>query len=310
MACSVFGTTKGIRIPSVSLEQMRELDSLAEQAGLSGAAMTESDGQCIMELIRQIWLRRTRKKRRSRRRCGKGPLKRTKASTATKKAIVLVGKGGNGAGGLAAARFLANQGILVYFCSDSPVNKFISNTASQRSLALLAGAKEITEQSLRELPLHRHDLIVDSLLGYGIKGAPRAAAAGLITWANDTRREHGTCILAVDTPSGMHATTGHEAGVCIRATHTLALGLPKLGLLLNVAAAGKVFVGDVGIPSACFRAVGAVADGVTDDGAIGDGSVVPTAVAQKNHGSSVQALEIEYHSPFLKGIVVALERLS
>jgi NAD(P)H-hydrate epimerase len=48
------------------------------------------------------------------------------------------------------------------------------------------------------------DLVIDGLIGYSLRGEPRGAAAKLINWANTT----GAPILALDTPSGVDATTG------------------------------------------------------------------------------------------------------
>jgi len=81
-----------------------------------------------------------------------------------------------------------------------------------------------------------------------VRGAPRSPLDLLIQWANKS----GAPILSNDIPSGLDATTGETPGVYIQPTWTITLGLPKLGLLLNPKASGKVFLGDVGIPLACF----------------------------------------------------------
>jgi len=45
------------------------------------------------------------------------------------------------------------------------------------------------------------DLILDGLIGYGLKGAPRGTVADLIQWADDC----GAQIVSLDVPSGVDA---------------------------------------------------------------------------------------------------------
>jgi NAD(P)H-hydrate epimerase len=90
------------------------------------------------------------------------------------------------------------------------------------------------------------DLIVDGVIGYSLKGAPRGAAADLIRWAN----AQPAPILALDVPSGLDTTTGTVFEPAIRATATMTLGLPKVGL--RVAGVeehvGEVYLADISVP--------------------------------------------------------------
>ena len=70
------------------------------------------------------------------------------------------------------------------------------------------------------------DLIIDSLIGYSLAGAPSGIYAELIDWANAT----GARLLALDIPSGPDSTTGTADGPVIRADVTMTLALPKTGL--------------------------------------------------------------------------------
>lgn len=65
--------------------------------------------------------------------------------------------------------------------------------------------------------------MIDARIGYGLTGAPRAAAADVIRWANDQPAP----ILSLDTPSGLDVTTGHVADPCVEATVTMTLALPE-----------------------------------------------------------------------------------
>jgi len=59
-------------------------------------------------------------------------------------------------------------------------------------------------------------------------------------------------------PSGLDATSGECFQPCIRAAATLTLALPKTGLLTagGRAAAGRLYLADIGIPPALYRRLG------------------------------------------------------
>jgi NAD(P)H-hydrate epimerase len=94
------------------------------------------------------------------------------------------------------------------------------------------------------------DLILDALIGYGLKSAPQGASADLIRWANRTNAP----ILALDLPSGVNATTGEAPGDVIKARWTMTLALPKTGLLPENTA--ELFLADIGIPAGTYRRMG------------------------------------------------------
>ena len=89
------------------------------------------------------------------------------------------------------------------------------------------------------------DLVLDALLGTGarpdlppaMRVVVEALAAGALP------------ILAIDMPTGIDATSGAVGPLVVRATATVSLGAPKLGLLLEPARAyvGDLYVGDLGM---------------------------------------------------------------
>lgn len=81
-------------------------------------------------------------------------------------------------------------------------------------------------------------VLIDGVLGTGISGPPREPQAGVIRAVNAT----DVPTVAVDGPSGVDFTTGHIPGDCVKATLTVALGWPKLGLLRYPA---RSFCGDL-----------------------------------------------------------------
>jgi NAD(P)H-hydrate epimerase len=92
------------------------------------------------------------------------------------------------------------------------------------------------------------DILVDALLGTGLSSLVTGAYREAIELINNA----GKPVIAVDIPSGLHADTGAILGSAIRATLTIACGLPKLGLYVGagIDQTGVVHVVDIGIPQA------------------------------------------------------------
>jgi NAD(P)H-hydrate epimerase len=94
------------------------------------------------------------------------------------------------------------------------------------------------------------DLIVDGVIGYSLKGAPRGTAANLIRWANGK----GAPILALDAPSGVDTTTGTVFDPAINAVATMTLALPKEGLRAPGIEdkVGELYLADISVPPALY----------------------------------------------------------
>jgi NAD(P)H-hydrate epimerase len=90
------------------------------------------------------------------------------------------------------------------------------------------------------------DLILDGLIGYSLRGAPRGRPAELVYWANACAAP----VLSLDVPTGFDAQEGVLLEPAIRADATLALGLPKRGLAAAcfAHAVGDLYVGDISVP--------------------------------------------------------------
>lgn len=109
-------------------------------------------------------------------------------------------------------------------------------------------AAEILRGQGRELVDERPDIVIDALLGTGLKGAPREETSPLIEQINST----GVPVVAVDIPSGVNASTGEVAGAAVQADLTVTMHGPKVGLSI---APGRfysveVVVADIGLESA------------------------------------------------------------
>jgi NAD(P)H-hydrate epimerase len=89
------------------------------------------------------------------------------------------------------------------------------------------------------------DVIVDALLGIGLRDAPREDVARMIERINGA----GVPVVAVDVPSGVNASTGEVPGAAIRAAATVTFGSAKLGLVVAPGRfhSGAVHVAGIGL---------------------------------------------------------------
>ncbi len=220
-----FFTENGIEVPAVTADQMREIDRIAmEETGPNLYQMMENAGRNLaslsMELLGDNWN--------------------------TAKIIVLAGSGGNGGGGICAARHLANRNVDVKLCLSNP-EKLGVVTQFQYNIFKNTPGKEI---QLNELKENKFDLIIDALIGYSLKGAPTGSVLELIRWANQVK----TPIISLDIPSGVDSTTGETPGEFIRANWTMTLALPKSGFRpKNI---GELYLSDIGIPESAYDRIG------------------------------------------------------
>jgi NAD(P)H-hydrate epimerase len=220
------------KIPAITTAEMREVDRLMiEVYGIELMQMMENAGRNLAALARSRFL---------------------DGQAQDKDVIVLAGKGGNGGGGLVAARRLHNWGARVHVFITHPVEAFQGVPAHQ--LAVLENMSVPIQQvgSLNVLP--PADLILDALIGYSLSGAPRGAAAVLIALANQSHIP----ILSLDTPSGLDTTSGEAYQPHIMATATLTLALPKKGLVAQEARpiVGKLFLADISVPPGLYKELG------------------------------------------------------
>src|SRR4051812_8819878 len=127
---------------------------------------------------------------------------------------VVCGKGNNGGDGRVCARVLRDAG---------------------RDVTLVEGLGDLGEP----------DVVVDGLLGIGLKEAPREEAARMIDRINAS----GKPVVAIDVPSGVDASTGEVPGAAVRATVTVTFAAAKVGLAIapGRAHAGSVQVASIGL---------------------------------------------------------------
>jgi NAD(P)H-hydrate epimerase len=173
--------------------------------------------------------------------------------------VVLCGKGNNGGDGLVIARHLARAGVevsaivLAVPLELSPDAAANYTRAAEDNIDLACADDEVQwAEHLERIPAGA--LIVDALLGTGIRGAVR----GLIARVIEDIAERGLDVASVDLPSGLDADSGLVAGAAVRARVTYTLCRPKPALIFEPAAAyaGEWRVIPIGIPDEAVAARG------------------------------------------------------
>jgi NAD(P)H-hydrate epimerase len=214
-------------VPAVTAAQMREVDRImVEDLGISLLQMMENAGRALAELTR-IHLSGVRRRR----------------------VVVLAGRGGNGGGGMAAARRLATWGAEPRIVLAHPEAALAEASAHQLASLRAMGVPVHGPDEAVSL-VSDADVVLDALLGYSLDGPPREVEAGLIRTANS----RGVPILALDLPSGLDPNRGVLHDPTIRATRTMTLALPKVGLLRPEAAefVGELWLADISVPASAY----------------------------------------------------------
>jgi len=220
-----FLTEAGLEVQAITTDEMREVDRVAiEETGPNLYQMMENAGRTLATLaLRELGERWSRAH-----------------------VVVLAGAGGNGGGGICAARHLANRGLRVSLCLASP-DSLGEVPAWQRRVFQGTSGQEV---AIRDLEQGHYNLVLDALVGYSLRGAPRGSTAELIRWANG----QGAPILSLDVPSGVDSTTGEVPGDFVRTQATMTLALPKTGLVPR--RTGRLLLADIGIPAETYRQLG------------------------------------------------------
>ncbi len=221
-----------LSVPTVSAEQMREVDRLMEeQYGVALLQMMENAGRNLAHLARRRYF---------------------DGDARNRQILVLAGSGGNGGGGLVCARRLHSWGADVRVWITRPSDEL--GAVPRRQLRIVEAMGIPVTVAIGGVDLPAADLVVDAIIGYSLSGAPTGSAAELVAAAN----HHAAPVLSLDTPTGLDADTGVPHEPAIRADATMTLALPKTGLVASAAAEhlGELYLADISVPPALYSALG------------------------------------------------------
>ena len=215
-------------IPAITTQQMAEVDRLMiEDYGIWLVQMMENAGRSLADLARRM----------------------LGGDMGGKRVAVFCGGGNNGGGGLVAARHLHNWGAEVLYKVVARPDRLKEAPAHQLRILEAMGLKNDGV-----INLERVDLVIDALIGYGLAGDPKGQVGTWIKRIDASNRP----VLALDVPSGLDATGGIPGNPCIRATATLTLALPKIGLLTPEAQSyvGELYLADISVPPELYQRLG------------------------------------------------------
>lgn len=230
---------------ALTAAEMREVDRLTtERYGIPSLQLMENAGTSFFEFLRTYYF-----------------------DAAASRAAILCGKGNNGGDGFVVARLLQEKGLKpqVYLFADG---KTVRGDAAENLARLKnSGAKiqEITDCKQWELKrdeIAKSRLIMDALLGTGLKGKVEGLLASVIKDVNKISRDATSlrpeAVVAVDTPSGLPSDGEPAQGAVIRANATVTFTAPKIGQLVSQdsACCGKIRVRDIGSPPELIEELG------------------------------------------------------
>lgn len=210
-------------------DEIRQLDRTAiEDLGIPGVVLMENAGLHVVNVIRERY-----------------------PDLQNKRMLIVCGKGNNGGDGFVVARHLFNQGVDVRVTLLAEKHLLKGDAKINFDVVAKMNIPVVEITSNEQLPAFRNlvqqaDIVVDAILGTGLKEAVRGLYKHIIESLNKSRKP----VIAVDIPSGLSADTGVVFGSCIRADVTVTFAVPKRGVILYPAAdyVGDLEVVDISIP--------------------------------------------------------------
>jgi NAD(P)H-hydrate epimerase len=161
--------------------------------------------------------------------------------------VIVCGKGNNGGDGFTVAKLLLDAGykVMCYgLCQPDDLQgeaklAYESYAGSEGNFLVLDDVADLGN-------LSKSSLIIDAVLGTGLKGDPHEFHAEVIEAINNAN----VPVLSVDTPSGLDNDRGVPGKPCIKAAVTVAMGFPKIGAYFypGRASVGTLYIKDLGYP--------------------------------------------------------------
>lgn len=212
---------------------MKKLDEIStNEYGIPGLVLMENAGLAVVQQIEKLDIPK-------------------------KHAVVICGTGNNGGDGFVIARHLYNRGwkVNVLVCGNAGKIKgdaLVNHTAA-RNIGVPFYGIDDNSIDLAERLIREGSLIVDAMLGTGVKGTLRGLYRTIVEKVN----ESDAYTISVDIPSGLDADTGFSGEGCIAADCTVTFQLPKVGLVINDGpkACGDLKVADISIPEAAVTSM-------------------------------------------------------
>ncbi len=172
------------------------------------------------------------------------------------KVVIFTGSGGNGGDGFVAARYLLNRGydVDIYMLKDnirseqSKINfEILQNMKPRLSRLKIYNLKTLDDINNCEVAKSNDSdfMIVDGLLGTGIKGKLQTNIRRAIEVINDSKGIK----ISVDVPSGMDPLNGEVSDIAVFPDYTISFHKIKTGVRnAEEEVVGGLVTADIGIP--------------------------------------------------------------
>jgi hydroxyethylthiazole kinase-like uncharacterized protein yjeF len=221
--------------------EMREVDRLTtERYDIPSLTLMENAGRSVAEFIRDRFAHLDRRR-----------------------IVVLCGKGNNGGDGFVAARHLrgmdAKVSAYLFASPDEMRGEAAANlkrwqeASGELHVIRGAGDWQTAKQALGPV-----DIIVDALLGTGVRGPVEGLLAEVIADVNRRDPHPDGAVVAVDIPSGLNADSGEFGQSCVEADWTVTFTAPKAGMFRGTAEriVGNLIVREIGSPPELIAEIG------------------------------------------------------
>ncbi len=202
---------------------VRQLDQIAiNQYGIPGIILMRRAGAAALAAVLDRW-------------------------SATQSICVLCGAGNNAGDGYIVAGLAAQKGIAVNVRWLTAPEKLQGDAGLAWQWAKQQGVRIESYRSPADL---QGDVIVDALLGTGLKGEVRESYRDSIVAINNS----GLPVVAIDVPSGLNSDTGMVMGTCVTADLTVTFIALKCGLYTGdgIHHAGTIQLENLDVPESAF----------------------------------------------------------
>ncbi|RWZ52257.1 NAD(P)H-hydrate dehydratase [Halobacillus fulvus] len=208
----------------VTAQEMYEWDRVTiEETGITGDMLMESAGRAVADELKRY----IRKEQRI---------------------VLLAGAGNNGGDGFVISRTLLNQGYDVELWQVVPDEKISGDAAVHKRIFLKSGYDVHRFDSIEELTsaLAKADVVIDAMLGIGVKGSLREPLSQIVEVVN----QHRAVKIAIDLPTGVPADESEADFTAFTADYTIVIAAPKVSVFVQKARPyyGEWSVVEIGLP--------------------------------------------------------------
>jgi NAD(P)H-hydrate epimerase len=238
----------------ITAAEMTGTDAKAQRLGVTGGRLMEHAGTAVAATARALMVAAAS--------ASQAAPSEAADHRGTGPVLVMCGPGNNGGDGFVAARRLAAHGIRVAVVLVSAGSRPGTPDAARNwdRLGAVKLVERIHAPVVRDIAtlgqgIERAALVIDALLGTGVRGGLREPVRTAVELCNRARAA-GVPVLAVDTPTACDITSGELSDPVVRADVTVTFHRPKTGFLTRRgrSVAGRVLVAPIGIPAEADRA--------------------------------------------------------